>query len=196
MKKILVILFAATTFFACNNTTSDKTTDSKSTNSGDLYFNYTIDGKEVHVDAADISSTYMANKTDTIYHLDAHAAKEGDYALLLTVPHDMTKPSATPSGSPNPKLNIMGGCATLLHYPQKDNSSLSYDNVYPENSPVIPDAIIITSSEKQGEDARIITGSFNFKTYDYKYIGSDTKITEHVIKGKFRVKHKLSDGIM
>ncbi|MEJ7674278.1 MAG: hypothetical protein WKF59_16685 [Chitinophagaceae bacterium] len=105
----------------------DKTTDNKTTNSGDLYFDYTIDGKEMHVDVANISSTYTASKTDTIYHLDAHTAKEGDYALLLTVPHDMTKPSATLSGSPDPKLNIMGGSATLLNYPEKDNSSLSYN---------------------------------------------------------------------
>ncbi len=108
MKKILVILFAATTLFACNNTTSDKTTDSKSTNSDDLYFDYTIDGKEMHVDAADISSTYSANKTDTVFHLNAHAGKEDDPALLLTVPHDMAKPSTTPSGSPDYKMNIPG----------------------------------------------------------------------------------------
>jgi hypothetical protein len=109
MKKILVILFAATTLFACNNTTGDKTTNSKSTNSDDMYFDYTIDGKEMHADAADISSNYTANKTDTIFHLDAHAGKEGDPALLLTVPHDMAKPSTTPSGSPDFKGYIIGG---------------------------------------------------------------------------------------
>ena len=195
MKKILVILFAATTLFACNNTTGDKTTDRKSTNSGDLYFDYTIDGKEMHVDAADISSTYQASNTDTIFHLNAHAAKEGDPALLLTVPHDMTKPSTTPSGSSEPKMNIMGGSATLLNVPEKNYTSLSYNSTYPEKSPVIPDAIVITSSEKQGDDARIITGTFNFKTYGENK-ESDPKQTDHVIKGKFRIIHKLSNGVM
>ena len=191
MKKILVILFAATTLLACNNTTGDKTTDSKTTNSDDLYFDYTIDGKEMHVDAADISSTYQASNTDTIFHLNAHAAKEGDPALLLTVPHDMAKPSTTPSGSPDTEMNLIGGCATLLNYPEKDIRSFSFNGAYPEKSPVIPDAIVITSSEKQGEEARIITGTFNFKTY------RDNKETEvYVIKGKFRIKHKLSDGVM
>jgi len=195
MKKILIILFAATTLFACNNTTGDKTTDSKTTNSGDLYFEYTIDGKEMHVDAADISTTYSANKTDTVFHINAHAGKEDDPALLLTVPHDMTKPSTTPSGSPDSKMNIMGGSATLLNFPEKNYTSLSFNSTYPEKSPVIPDAIVITSSEKQGEDARIITGTFNLKTYGENK-ETDPKQTDHVIKGKFRIKHKLSDGVM
>jgi len=191
MKKILVILFAATTLFACNNTTGNKTTDNKTTNSGDLYFDYTIDDKEMHADAADISSNYTANKTDTIFHLDAHVGKEGDPALLLTVPHDMAKPSTTPSGSPYFKGYIIGGSATLLNYPEKDIRSFSFYDTYPEKSPVIPDAIVITSSEKQGEEARIITGTFNLKTY------RDNQETEvHVIKGKFRIKHKLSNGVM
>ncbi|MBA3674699.1 MAG: hypothetical protein H0W75_07040, partial [Chitinophagaceae bacterium] len=161
-----------------------------SANSGDLYFDYTIDGKEMHADAADISSNYTANKTDTVFHLDAHAAKEGGTALLLTVPHDMAKPSTTPSGSPD-WTYITGGSVTLLNYPEKDVRSFSFNDTYPEKSPVIPDAIVITSSEKQGEEARIITGTFNFKTY------RDNKETEvYVIKGKFRIKHKLSNGVI
>ena len=188
MKKILVILFAATTLLACNNTTGDKTTDSKTTNSGDLYFEYTIDGKEMHVDAADISTNYTANKTDTVFHLLTLA--EDDPALGFTIPHDMSKPSTTPSGSPDWKY-ISGGSVTLFHYPEKDIRSFSFNDTYPEKSPVIPDAIVITSSEKQGEEARIITGTFNLKTY------RDNKETEvYVIKGKFRIKHKLSDGVM
>ena len=185
MKKILVILLAATTLFACNNTTGDNTTDSKSTNSGDLYFDYTIDGKEMHADAA-------ANKTDTVFHLLTLA--ENDPALGFTIPHDMSKPSITPSGSLD--WNYPGGSVTLFHYPEKDINSFSFNNIYPERTPVIPDAIVITSSEKQGEEARIITGTFNFKTYYEEYKGRETKQIEHVIKGKFRIKHKLSDGVM
>ncbi len=197
MKKILVVLFAATTLFACNNTTSDKTTDSKTTNSetsglantGDLYFDYTLDGKEMHVDAADIMSTYRANNTDTVFNI--HAGKEDGTTLLLTVPHDMTKPSTTPSGSPDYKMNITQGSASLQNYPEKNYTSNSFNSTYPEKSPVIPDAIVITSTEKQGEEARIITGTFNIKTYGENK-EMDPKQTDHVIKGKFRIKHEFS----
>ena len=189
MKKILVILFSATILFACNNTTGDKTTDSKTTNSGDLYFDYTIDGKEMHVDAADIMSTYRANNTDTVFTI--HAGKEDGTTLLLTIPHDMTKPSTTPSGSPDPKMNISQGSASLQNYPEKNYTSNSFNGTYPEKSPVITDAIVVTTTEAQGEEARIITGTFNIKTYsDNKE--TDPKQTENVIKGKFRIKHEFS----
>jgi hypothetical protein len=92
-------------------------------------------------------------------------------------------------------MNIMGGSATLLNYPEKNYTSLSFNSTYPEKSPVIPDAIVITSSEKQGEEARIITGTFNLKTYGENK-ETDPKQTDHVIKGKFRIKHKLSNGVM
>jgi len=198
--KTFAIAFCAITLFSCNdgadkNSSTSNSGKSSATTSGDLYFDYTIDGKEMHVNVEDISSSYTANKTDTIFHLDAHAAKEGEPALLLTVPHDMTKPSTTPSGSPDSKMNIMGGSATLLNVPEKNYTSLSYNSSYPEKSPVIADAIVITSSEKQGEEARIITGTFNFKTYGENK-ETDPKQTDHVIKGKFRIKHKLSDGVM
>jgi hypothetical protein len=189
MKKILVILFTATTLFACNNTTGDKTTDSKTTNSGELYFDYTIDSKEMHVDAADISSTYRANNTDTVFTI--HAGKEDGTTLLLTIPHDMTKPSTTPSGSPDPKMNISQGSASLQNYPEKNYTSNSFNGTYPEQSPVITDAIVVTTTEAQGEEGRIITGTFNIKTYsDNKE--TDPKQTDHVIKGKFRIKHEFS----
>lgn len=197
MKKILVILFAATTLFACNNTTSDKTTDSKTTNSetgglvntGDLYFDYTLDGKEMHVDAADIMSTYRANNTDTVFTI--HAGKEDGTTLLLTIPHNMTKPSTTPSGSSDPEMNISQGSASLQNYPEKNYTTNSFNGTYPEKSPVILDAIVVTATEAPNEKERIITGTFNIKTYsDNK--GTDPKQTDHVINGKFRIKHEYS----
>ncbi|MEO5948600.1 MAG: hypothetical protein ABIP79_17425 [Chitinophagaceae bacterium] len=190
MKKILVAAFAVTTLFACNsNTGSDKTSDSKTANSGNLYFDYTIDGKEMHVDAADIMSTYRANNTDTVFTI--HAGKENGTTLLLTIPHDMTKPSTTPSGSPDYKMNISQGSASLQNYPEKNYISNSFNGTYPEKSPVITDAIVVTATEAQGEEARIITGTFNIKTYsDNKE--TDPKQTDHDIKGKFRIKHEFS----
>jgi len=189
--KILAVAITAFTLFSCNNndTTNTTTGKSSSSNSSDLYFDYTLDGKEMHVDAADIMSTYRANNTDTVFTI--HAGKEDGTTLLLTVPHDMTKPSTTPSGSPDPKMNISQGSASLQNYPEKNYTSNSFNSTYPEKSPVISDAIVITSSEKQGEDARIITGTFNLKTYGENK-ETDPKQTDHIIKGKFRIKHEFS----
>ncbi|MEO6542196.1 MAG: hypothetical protein ABIN74_14430 [Ferruginibacter sp.] len=197
MKKFLVILVAATTFFACNNASSDKTTDSKTTNSktsglantGDLYFDYTLDGKEMHVDAGDIMCTYRANNTEKVFSI--HAGKDGGTTLLLTIPQDMTQPSTTPSGSPDYKMNITQGSTSLQNYPEKNYTSNSFNSTYPERTPVINESIIVTSTEAQGEEARIITGIFNTKTYgDNKE--TDPKSTDHIIKGKFRIKHEFS----
>ncbi len=143
----------------------------------------------MHVDAADIMSTYRANNTDTVFTI--HAGKEDGTTLLLTVPHDMTKPSTTPSGSPDYKMNITQGSASLQNYPEKNYTSNSFNSTYPEKSPVITDAIVVTTTEAQGEEGRIITGTFNIKTYsDNKE--TDPKQTDHVIKGKFRIKHEFS----
>jgi hypothetical protein len=187
------IAFSAITLFSCNDGADKNTTTSNSGKSsastGDLYFDYTIDGKEMHVDAADIMSTYRANNTDTVFTI--HAGKEDGTTLLLTIPHDMTKPSTTPSGSPDPKMNISQGSASLQNYPEKNYTSNSFNGTYPEKSPVITDAIVVTTTEAQGEEGRIITGTFNIKTYsDNKE--TDPKNTDHVINGKFRIKHEFS----
>ena len=187
----LATALATFTLFSCNNndTTNINTEKSSSGNSSDLYFDYTLDGKEMHVDAADIMSTYRANNTDTVFTI--HAGKDDNSTLLLSIPHDMTKPSTTPSGSPDYKMNITQGSASLQNYPEKNYTSNSFNSTYPEKSPVIPDAIVITSTEKQGEEARIITGTFNIKTYGENK-ETDPKQTDHVIKGKFRIKHEFS----
>ncbi len=198
MKKILVILFAITTLFSCNNTSSDKSSDSKNSNSetsgsgstGDFYFDYTIDGKEMHVDAADIMCTYRANNTEKVFSI--HAGKEDGTTLLLTIPFDMTKPSATPSGaSTDYNMSISQGSASLLNYPEKNYTSNSFNSTYPETTPVINESVIVTSTEAQGEEARIITGTFDTKTYSQNK-ETDPKQTDHIIKGKFRIKHEFS----
>jgi len=186
---------ATTILLSCNSGADKNSSDTKSSNesgetkTGDVYFDYTIDGKEMHVDAANIMSTYRANNTDTVFTI--HAGKEDGTTLLLTIPHDMTNPSTTPSGSPDPKMNISQGSASLQNFPEKNYTSNSFNSTYPEKSPVITDAIVVTTTEAQGEEGRIITGTFNIKTYsDNKE--TDPKQTDHVIKGKFRIKHEFS----
>ena len=193
MKKIgtIAIAITVTSLLSCNNNDSTKTNTEKSSNtkSNDLYFDYTIDGKEMHADAADISSTYTES-TDT--SLLIFAGAEGATTVSLAIPHLISKPSTTPSGS-GTISKINRGSIALNNYPEKGYVSSSYDGSYPEKTPITPDAIVITSTEKQGEEATIITGTFNTKTYsDNKE--TDPKNTDHIVKGKFRIKHKSTDS--
>ena len=193
MKKIgtIAIAITVTSLLSCNNNDSTKTNTEKSSNtkSSDLYFDYTIDGKEMHADAADILSTYTES-VDT--SLLIFAGAEGATTVSLAIPHLISKPSTTPSGS-GTISKINQGSIALNNYPEKGYVSSSYDGSYPEKTPIAPDAIVITSTEKQGEEATIITGTFNTKTYsDNKE--TDPKNTDHIVKGKFRIKHKSSDS--
>ena len=189
--KILAVAIAAFTLFSCNNngTTNTNTEKNSSATGSGLYFNYTIDGKEMHVDADDISSTYTESSDTSLL---IFAGAEGATIVSLAIPYLISKPSTTPSGS-GMISKINRGSVALNNYPEKGYVSSSYDGTYPEKTPIIPDAIVITSTEKQGEEATIITGIFNTKTYsDNKE--TDPKNTDHVIKGKFRIKHKSSDS--
>ena len=105
-----------------------------------------------------------------------------------TLPHSQN--TVTPSGSADPDMNIPMGSVSLQDYPEKNTSCNSYNSSSPEATPVIEEAIVITSSEKEGDTARIITGTFNAKIYsDNKK--ADAKSTEHIIKGKFRIRHEF-----
>ncbi|MBA3674488.1 MAG: hypothetical protein H0W75_05940 [Chitinophagaceae bacterium] len=105
-----------------------------------------------------------------------------------TLPHSQN--TVTPSGSADPDMNIPMGSVSLQDYPEKNTTCNSYNSSSPEATPVIEEAIVITSSEKEGDTARIITGTFNAKIYsDNKK--SDAKRTEHIIKGKFRIRHEF-----
>ena len=191
MKKILTIAIATALLLSCNNNDSTNTNAEKnsSSNSSDLYFDYTVDGKEMHVDADDILSTYTES-VDT--SLLIFAGKEDGTKISLAIPYLISKPSTTPSGSPTVS-KINHGSIELSNYPEKGYKSSNYDGVYPEKTPVTPDAIVISSTEKKGEEATILTGTFNTKTYGYNK-ETDPKSTDHVIKGKFRIKHKSSDS--
>ena len=87
-------------------------------------------------------------------------------------------------------MKILTGSVSLQDYPEKNTTCNSYNSSLPEATPVIADAIVITGSEKEGDTARIITGSFHAKLYsDIKE--NQNKYTEHVIKGKFRIRHEF-----
>ncbi len=196
MKKTFPIAFtiAMISLLSCKNndsksTKSETSTTGTSVNSSDLYFDFTVDGKEIHIDADDISSTYTES-VDT--SLLIFAGKEDAIKISLAIPYLLSKPSTTPSGSPTVS-KINRGSIELSNYPEKGYKSSNYDGVYPEKTPITPDAIVITSTEKEGEEATILTGTFNTKTYGYNK-EADPKSTDHIIKGKFRIKHKSSDS--
>ena len=190
MKNIFTTAIVAAFLLSCNNTGNTNTTGEKSSSvkSSDLYFDYTVDGKEIHADAADISSTYTES-VDT--SLLIFAGKEEGTKISLAIPYLLSKPSTTPSGSPTVS-KINHGSIELSNYPEKGYKSSNYDGVYPEKTPIAPDAIVITSTEKQDEEATILTGTFNTKTYGYNK-DTDPKSKDHIVKGKFRIKHKSTD---
>ncbi len=197
MKKTFQIAFtiAITALLACNNndskgTKSEMSTTTNNASNSDLYFDFTIDGKEMHIDSDDISSTYTES-VDT--SLLIFAGKEDATKISLAIPYLISKPSTTPSGSTNPSSKINHGSIELSNYPEKNYTSRSHDGVYPEKTPITPDAIVITSTEKLDEETRIITGTFNAKTYSNNN-ETDPKNTDHIIKGKFRIKHKSSNS--
>lgn len=194
MKKIgtIAIAITVTSLLSCNNNDSTKISTEKSSNtkSNDLYFDYTIDGKEMHFDTDDILTSYTES-TDT--SLIIFAGKEGGSQLPLVIPHLISKPSTTPSGSNDPASPIKQGSINLTDYPEKGYNSSNHLFFDQKKTPIIPDAILIISSEKQGEEATILTGTFNTKTYSNNR-ENDPKSTDHIVKGKFRIKHKTADS--
>lgn len=187
------ILFLIPIFllFSCGNASSEKeaTNETEKTTSPkeDYYFEYTIDGKSFKVDADNILTSYNSYQGKTEFKI--FAGTEGAEQLILTIPHDMSKSSSTASGSPEAGNSISQGSVSLQDYPEKGYTFNSYDfMVNPKPTPV-PDAIVITESEKLGEEGRIITGTFNVTTIPGENSKNDPVIKPYTINGKFKIKH-------
>lgn len=195
MKKLFLSLSVVVLLIACSNndkktanaTSASATSGDKS--SGDLYFDYTIDGKPMQIAAADISASYYVTGNKKVFKI--FAGKEGEPNVLLVIPHDMTQPSSTPNGSKDFDQEITQGSVSLQNYPEKNYTTNSFNTTYDEMSVVVPDAVVILSSEKEGNKARVITGTFNATTYGEKD-GKDPKDTNHKVSGKFRIRHEFS----
>ncbi len=120
------------------------------------------------------------------------AGEYGKINLLLATNEDVTKPSSTPSGSTNLDDEIKQGSVSLQNYPEKNYTSNSFNTTFPESSIPVPDAIVITESKRFGDTHRIITGKINVKVFGGDAT-NDPKVSDHVIVGKFRVKHEFSN---
>ncbi|MCP9752774.1 hypothetical protein [Ferruginibacter sp. HRS2-29] len=194
MKKFLLCFAVVASLISCSGN-DKKTTDpagattSGERSSGDLYFDYTVDGKPMQIAAADISASYYVTGDKKVFKI--FAGKEGEPNVLLVIPHDMTQPSSTPNGSKDYDQQITQGSVSLQNYPEKNYTTNSFNTTYDEMSVVIPDAVVIISSEKEADKARIITGTFNATTYGEKD-SKDPKNTNHKVSGKFRIRHEFS----
>lgn len=194
MKKFLLIILAPVfTFIACNNNNSAAVNPAGATVAatapkGELYFNFAADGKAYEIAADDVSSTFNNFNGHPAFKI--YAGADGEKGVLLTIPKDMKGPSSTPNGSKDFNDNITQGSVSLIDYPEKGYTTNSFNTVYPEMSQIIPDAVVITSIEEDGKDAKIITGTFNAKTYgSHSKNNTDTKDIDHDVKGKFRIRH-------
>jgi hypothetical protein len=192
MKKL--ILFVAVAFIsliACNSAASkselETQTSKVNSEAEKFYFEFVVDGKTISINPSDITTSYNVTSKDTVFKILAGAYEA--VTLVLTVPHDMAKPSSTPSGSTNYDLQITQGSVSLQNYPEKNLTFNSFDTGEPATAIEVPDAIVITSSEKIGKEYRIITGTIRVKLF-----GGDNKLNDPAIKdrditGKFRIQH-------
>lgn len=158
---------------------------------GDRYFEFTVDGKSFSVDPEDVSSTFSAVGDHAEFKIFAH--KDGATGVSLVVTAPMEGPSSTPNGSPVVESGISQGSVSLQDFPEKGYTTNSFNAIYPEMAVVVPDAVVITTIVADGKDAKFVTGTFNAKTYGSHSKGAtDPKDTDHVVKGKFRIRHEFT----
>lgn len=180
------------TIFSCNSK-AEKTTDKTATsevNQADFYFTFTIDGEEINIKPDDVSTSYNTALPKPTFKI--LAGNYGEINVVLTTTADMTKPSATPSGSTNYDEQITQGSVSLQNYPEKNYVFNSFDTGSPATSTLVPNAFVITKTERVS-DGRIITGTFNVKVFGGDNKKNDLNIKDRVVVGKFRVKHTFSD---
>ncbi len=198
MKKLsLITLGVAFMLCSCNSkgkTEAGATTAAAETSavtSGDLYFDYTVDGKEMHIAPGDISSNFNNTGGHPVFKIFAGA--DGATGVMLVVPKDMKGPSSTPSGSTSYDEQITQGSVSLQNFPEKNYTTNSFNTTYPEMSRPVADAVVISSVAADGKDAAIITGTFSAKTFgSHSKNNTDAKDTDHTVTGKFRIRHEFT----
>lgn len=195
MKNNLIITFCLiiSTFFSCSSKTEKSTNTSEIievVSQEDFYFIFTIDGKEVSIKPDDVSTSYNTALPKATFKI--LAGNYGEISIVLTTTADMTKPSSTPSGSTNYDEQITQGSVSLQNYPEKNYVFNSFDKGSPATSTPVPNAFVITKTEKVS-DGRIITGTFNVKVFGGDNKKNDPNIKDRMVGGEFRVKHTFSD---
>jgi hypothetical protein len=183
--KILLLTAVMALFFSCN-----KAPDADGSSDTEYYFIFTIDGKEVNIPVEEVSTTYNNALKKPVFKI--LAGEYGKINLMLVTTEDVTKPSSTPSGSENYDDQIKQGSVSLQNYPEKNYTSNSYNMGTPNSLVISPNAILITKSNRVGDLYRIIEGTFNTKVFGGE-TGTDKNVSDHIVKGKFRLKHEFTD---
>jgi hypothetical protein len=179
---VILSLLISLTFTACKNNEPSASAQAKVE---ELYFEFSVDGKPFKFDSEDVSSSYHQYGANDI-EFKIYAGKEDGIQLSLTIPQDMSKPSSTASGSAEPGNKIFHGSVSLQNYPEMGTTSNNYDGfINPKPEPKL-DAVVITSSEKVEEVARIISGTFNTNVHD------NNNSKDYTVIGKFRLRHEFN----
>lgn len=185
MKNLFALLFvAAFAVSACNSNKSESKEAApaagKTTATGE-FFEFSVDGKPFTVNSEDVLTSY--NEFGKLKEFKIFAGKEGGATLTITIPNDMSQPSSTPSGVDEAGNTISQGSVSLQGYPEKGDTYNNYDFMANPPLPVVPDAVVVSASEKVGEEGRLISGSINTKTV------ADASGKQYTIVGKFTIKH-------
>ncbi len=190
MKTKLNLLVIAFFSFACNTKS-----ESKNNTAQDFNFEFTVDGKKFNFSPDDVSTSYRDFGKDN-HEFKIYVGKEyGTLSLTLTVLADMTKPSSTPNGDPNPGNALFQGSVSLQNYPEKSFTFNSYDGLQNPKPKPVSDAIVITSSVLEaGGKARIISGTINTVVLGGENKSKDPKIKDYVVKGSFTIRHEFTKG--
>lgn len=191
MKIKLFLLVFAFISFSCKTSGEATTTDADK----DLKFEFTIDGKKFSFASEDVSTSYQEFGKGNHEFKVFVGSDYGKLALNMTITADMTKPSSTPNGDPNPGNALFQGSVSLQNYPEKSFTFNSYDGLQNPKPKPVSDAIVITSSVLEaGGKARIISGTINTVVLGGENKSKDPKIKDYVVKGSFTIRHEFTKG--
>jgi len=179
MKKIFLILFAATTLFACNNTTGDKTTDSKTPNSetapGKSFVSADIDGKPWKSDGDNVSVTYNT----PLDNLIVYATDNNGKAKMI---FDMTDFSKTKVGSYS-SSNETGKGISMSDMDKADRLDMDIDNF--SDGKGVANCTVVTNIKELDNGNRLVEGTFASEMV-HSYDGA-SKPKVQLTNGKFSV---------
>jgi hypothetical protein len=198
MKTFLSITLALICLISCSNNSTNSTTTEKqeeeAINTDDFYFDFTVEGKAFHFLPDDILTSYRYFAAND-HEFKVYVGKETGPTLTLTIIDDMSKPSATPSGSPEPGNKLFQGSVSLQKFPSDEFTFNSYEGFENPKPTPTPNAIVITKSELEaGGKARILTGTVNVVVKGGENKTNDPAIKDRLVTGKFRIRHKF-DGV-
>lgn len=190
---ILITLFAMSLASCSGNAASGEgkpdagTTEAAGGSSSDEeYFTFSVDGKEMSIPAADVSTSY--HDVDSSFRI--MAGPDGGTSVVLTIPQIQACPCSVPAGSAVASDALSQGSVSLQNYPQKSYAFNSWYLTMHETPPV--DAIKVSNLGTPKDGYRYITGTFQVKVLKTEANGAAPDNKDYQItNGRFRVRHDL-----